>query len=896
MNDRQLNKEQLRLKQQRNGEEEWNLWGPYLSERAWGTVREDYSSGGTAWEYFDHDQARSRAYRWNEDGLGGISDEKQHLCFALGLWNGVDPILKERAFGLTGNQGNRGEDVKEYYFYNDATPSHSWLRYLYKYPQTEYPYLRLVEENRHRDRLDLPFNLLDSGAFEENRYWDVSIIYAKAEADLIHIRITVQNHAEQSAQLHLLPQLWFRNDWSWGGEINKPSIKKHGTGPAANWCVQASHQEMGHYHLYGEQQAELLFTENETNTQKLWGVAPQTPYVKDAFHRLIVNGEQAAVNPQQHGTKCAALYRLEVPAGESRNIDLVLSKQPLAEPFAETERIIAKRRGEADVFYDELLPEGGPEDHRIMRQALAGMIWGKQFFYFDVYRWLHGDQHQPPDSRKQGRNHQWRHLKAADILSMPDTWEYPWFAAWDTAFHCVALALVDVSFAKQQIEVLLGENYLHPNGQIPAYEWSFSDVNPPVHAWGALKVYRAERIQLGRGDKNYLQRVFHKLLLNYAWWINRKDKHGQNLFEGGFLGLDNISVYDRSRPLPPGYTLKQADATGWMAMFALNMTVMALELAIDDSDYENIAIQCYEQFLAIAKAISGGDEHGPSLWDMEAGFFKDLLITPDSTYHRVDVYSWVGLIPLFATEVVDKRLLENVPRFREMLKVHKRGLFQGSYVCACPDWENEQGEHLLALVDHSMLPRILNRLLNEDEFLSSYGVRSLSKLHEHYRDLGELPGIGRIGIHYAPGESESHLFGGNSNWRGPVWIPTNYALIQAIEKFHRFLGDGFKYEVPALSDAPLTLRDIATLISERLVNLYRRDSDERVPALRRDSPFQTEEAWRDLRLFYEYFHAETGQGLGAAHQTGWTGLLANLVMRRYRKDIPVFLGEDESVG
>ncbi|MCG7946383.1 MAG: glucosidase, partial [Candidatus Thiodiazotropha taylori] len=460
----------------------------------------------------------------------------------------------------------------------------------------------------------------------------------------------------------------------------------------------------------------------------------------------------------------------------------------------------------------------------------------------------------------------------------------------------VALALVDVEFAKQQIEVLLGENYLHPNGQIPAYEWSFSDVNPPVHAWGALKVYRAERIQQGRGDKSYLQRVFHKLLLNYAWWINRKDIHGQNLFEGGFLGLDNISVYDRSRPLPPGYTLKQADATGWMAMFALNMTVMALELAIDDPDYENIAIQCYEQFLAIAKAISGGDEHGPSLWDMEAGFFKDLLITPYGTYHRIDVYSWVGLIPMFATEVVDKRLLENVPRFREMLKVHKKGLFQGSYVCACPDWENDQGEHLLALVDHSMLPRILNRLLNEDEFLSSYGVRSLSKLHEHYRDLGELPGIGHIGIHYAPGESESHLFGGNSNWRGPVWIPTNYALIQAIEKFHRFLGDEFKYEVPALSDEPLTLRDIATLISERLVNLYRRDGDERVPALRRDSPFQTEEAWRDLSLFYEYFHAETGQGLGAAHQTGWTGLLANLVMRRYRKDIPVFLGEDESVG
>ena len=892
----QLNEERKRLVQQRAEEADWRLWGPYLSERAWGTVREDYSPGGTAWEYFDHDQARSRVYRWNEDGLGGISDERQRLCFALALWNGRDPILKERAFGLTGNQGNRGEDVKEYYFYTDAIPSHSWLRYLYKYPQMAYPYTRLVEENRHRGRLDPPFNLLDSGAFSEDRYWDVEVCYAKASPTRIQIRINLHNRSNEKAELHLMPQLWFRNTWSWEEEVDKPTLFLDTPPDGANWCVTARHAELGEYRLYGEQQAEPLFTENETNTGRLWGLPLSTPYVKDAFHRLIVDGDSAAVNPQNKGTKFAAWYRLEVAGGESKKIDLVLSRDELDEPFKETERVFALRRSEADVFYDELLPEGGPEDHRIMRQALAGMIWGKQFFHFDVLRWLSGDRHAPPASRKSGRNHQWRHLQAADILSMPDTWEYPWFAAWDLAFHCVALALVDVDFAKQQIEVLLGENYLHPNGQIPAYEWSFSDVNPPVHAWGALKVYRAERIQRGEGDRRYLQRVFHKLLLNYAWWINRKDKHGQNLFEGGFLGLDNISVYDRSRPLPPGYTLKQADATGWMAMFALNMTVMALELAIEDNDYENIAIQCYEQFLSIGKAISGGDQQGPSLWDMDAGFFKDLLITPDGSHHRIDVYSWVGLIPMFATEVVDKRLLANVPRFQKMLKEHKKGLFQGSYVCACPDWENDQGEHLLALVDHSMLPRILARLLNEDEFLSPYGVRSLSKLHQHYQDLGDLPGIGRTGIRYLPGESESGLFGGNSNWRGPVWLPTNYALVQALEKFHRFLGDGFRYEVPFLPGESLTLRDIATLISERLVDLYRRDEQGRVPALRRDSPFQSDEAWSHLNLFYEYFHAETGQGLGAAHQTGWTGLLANLVMRRYRKDIPVFLGEDESLG
>ncbi|MEW8332351.1 MAG: glucosidase [Candidatus Thiodiazotropha sp.] len=894
----QLNEERKRLEQQRLGDADWKLWGPYLSERAWGTVREDYSPHGTAWEHFDHDQARSRAYRWNEDGLGGICDEPQRLCFAIALWNGHDPILKERAFGLTGNQGNRGEDVKEYYFYSDALPSHSWLRYLYKYPQGAYPYQQLVAENASRSRHDPPFNLLDSGLFDEQRYWDVDVCYAKASPGRIAIRITLNNRSDEDAEIDLLPQLWFRNTWSWGDdEIVKPELRREAqtTGGAA-WAVRCEHATLGDYWLYAEHEADLLFTENETNGERLWGERLSSAYVKDAFHRYLVEGEIDAVNPDARGTKFAARYHLKVAAGTSKKIDLVLTDTPLEQPFNELEKLLALRRSEADIFYDELLPEGGVEDHRIMRQALAGMIWSKQFFHFDVQRWLEGDQARPPQERRQGRNHRWRHLRAADVLSMPDAWEYPWFAAWDLAFHCVALALVDVDFAKQQIEVVLGEHYLHPNGQIPAYEWAFEDVNPPVHAWGTLKVYRAERVQRGSGDRKFLQRVFHKLLLNYAWWINRKDSQGQNLFEGGFLGLDNISVYDRSRPLPAGFSLKQADATGWMAMFALNMTLIALELAVEDNDYEAIAVQCYEQFLAIAKAISGGDENGPSLWDMETGFFKDLLITPDGSHHRIDVYSWVGLIPLFATEVVDQRLLSNVPRFREMLKIHKKGLFQGSYVCACPDWENDRGEHLLALVDHNMLPRILNRLLNEDEFLSLYGVRSLSKLHRNYRDLGHLPGIGETTIDYLPGESESGLFGGNSNWRGPVWLPTNYALVQALEKFHRFLGDEFTYPVPCLDGQKLTLREIATLISERLVDLYRRDGQGNIPALRRDSPFQTDESWRHLNLFYEYFHAETGQGLGACHQTGWTGLLANLVMRRYRKDIPVFLGhEDESL-
>jgi len=883
-----LNAERQRLEAQHEGRENWRLWGPYLAERAWGTVREDYSEYGGAWEHFDHDQARSRAYRWNEDGLGGISDDRQRLCFALALWNGRDPILKERAFGLTGNQGNRGEDVKEYYFYLDATPSQSWMRYLYKYPQAEYPYGWLVEENRRRSRQDAPFTLLDTGVFKDNRYFDVEVRYAKAAADEIHVRVIATNYGPDAATIHLIPQLWFRNDWSWGDPIDKPALREITAPKGAQWAVQADHPTLGAYYLYGRHAAHVLYTDNETNAERLWSVPNASRYVKDAFHRRIVNGEEGAVNPEHTGTKFGAWHELSVESGQSVTIGLTLSALPLAAPFDRREVIFAKREAEASVFYEDLLPEADPQDMRILRQALGGMIWSKQFFHFDVARWLDGDQFPPPAARKGGRNRRWRHMKSADVVSMPDKWEYPWFAQWDLAFHCGALALVDVDFAKEQIELLLNERHIHPNGQVPAYEWSFDDVNPPVLAMAALKTFRAERVQRGKPDINFLQRVTHKLLMNYTWWLNRKDADGNNVFEGGFLGLDNISVYDRSQPLPPGFSLKQADATGWMAMFALNMTLMCLELAASDSDYEDVAIQCYLQFLGIANTIAGGSGMGISLWDEQDGFFKDVVVGPDGSAQRIDVFSWVGLIPLFACEIVDRRLLEASPRFHRVMNAHRYGLFDGNYVSECPTKTNARGEHLLALVDADKLKRILQHLLSENEFLSDYGIRSVSRIHAMRQDLGHVHGVGRALIEYVPGESTSGLFGGNSNWRGPIWMPTNYVLVQAIERYHRFLGDEFKVQVPCLGGAELTLNDIAKLISDRLVNIFRRGADGRIPALPADSPFQREPGWRELLLFNEYFHGETGLGLGAMHQTGWTGLVANLVQRRYREDIPTY--------
>lgn len=888
--------ERQRLENQRTGCEDWRLWGPYLSERAWGTVREDYSPDGDAWEYFDHDQSRSRAYRWNEDGLGGISDEAQRLCFGLALWNGRDSILKERAFGLTSKQGNRGEDVKECYFYVDATPSHSWLHYLYKYPQSAFPYTRLVEENARRSRKDPPFSLMDSGAFADGRYWDVEVCYAKASPEELHIRIIATNRGEDEATLWLLPQLWFRNDWAWSRSgVPKPALRALLPSGGAAWAVVAEHSMLGTYHLYGRQHADVLYTENETNRSRLWGTASAGSYVKDAFHRYLVDGEHAAVNPEQKGTKFGAVHKLRVAPGQAGTIDLVLSRIHRPQPFVHHESILALRRSEADSFFRGLLPEASIQDHRILRQALAGMIWNKQFFHYDVSTWLQGDGVSPPSSRKHGRNHSWRHLKASHVISMPDAWEYPWFAAWDLAFHCAVLALIDVDFAKEQVELLLLETYLHPNGQIPAYEWSFGDVNPPVHAMAALKVFRAERVQRGKGDIAFLKRLLHKLLLNHTWWINRKDATGMNVFEGGFLGLDNISVYDRSQPLPAGYTLKQADATGWMAMFSLQLTVIALEIAVEDSAYEDIAIQCYSQFLAIANTIAGHTGAGVSLWDDTDGFFKDLVVEPDGTVHRIDVFSWVGIIPLFACEVVDARLLANCKRFTALLWKYQGGMFDGSTICACPVHTNARGEHLLSLVTASMLVKILPRIFDEGEFFSRHGVRSVSKRHATQRDLGHIPGIGNALIHYVPGESDSPMFGGNSNWRGPVWIPTNYLLIQAIEKLHRFLGDAFTFPAPCLNGYEITLKYAATMLAERLADIFRRDESDLIPAFPLSSPHQTDPHWRDLLLFHEYFHGETGQGLGASHQTGWSGLVANLVMRRYHQDIPEFWKQQATI-
>ena len=853
------------------------LWGPYLAERAWGTVREDYSADGSAWEYFSFGQSSLRAYRWSEDGIAGISDIGQRLCFALALWNGQDPILKERLFGLTNGQGNRGEDVKEYYFHLAGTPKAEYLSYLYKYPHTAFPYDQLVIENGNRSRNEAPFSLLDTGVFSQDGYWDVKVEYAKASSDVTHIHIEARNLGKEKATLHLVPNCWFRNTWSWDNSQERPSISSvSGKRPT----LQIEHPTLGKYFLYVKQSAKLLFTENETNKNTLWGVPNDQPYVKDAFHRYIIQGEKGAVNPAEEGTKAAVWTTCAVASGETTTLDLVLSAKPSQSPFANHEAILSEKRREERALTSSLLPNSSLEDKEIFSKAMAGMVWSQQYYNYDVGRWLDGDDIAPPSSRHSGRNRYWRHLKSEHVISMPDTWEYPWFAAWDLAYQSIVYALFDIELAKEQIAVLLTENMLNPNGQIPAYEWSFSDTNPPVHAMGALEVFRAERQQKGAGDIDFLQRVFHKLLLTYSWWINRKDSKGLNVFEGGFLGLDNISVFDRSQKLPPGYSLKQADATGWMASFALTMTLIALELTTRYPAYEDIAIQCYEQFHAIANTIGGHISGGTSLWDGDDGFFKDLVTTPDGRSERINVFSLVGIIPLFATEVLEPRLLKAAPRFHSLLDEHRGGMFDGHTICACPSTENSKGERLLSIVDHMMLPHILKHILNEDEFLADFGVRSLSKIHAYHKELGTLPGLGEAIIEYVPGESNSGMFGGNSNWRGPIWFPLNYSLIQALRKFHRYLGDGLKVRIPGKEKHIITLDEVAQLIAKRLIKPFRFENGRRVshPV---QSPFQSQ------ILFYEYFHAETGQGLGAAHQTGWTGLVANLIAYLAGKGIPV---------
>ena len=881
--------------------DEWKQWGPYLSERAWGTVREDYSAAGSAWEYFPHEQARARAYRWNEDGLAGICDDQQRLCFALALWNGHDPILKERLFGLTGPEGNHGEDVKECYFYLDSTPTHSYMKMLYKYPQAAFPYAALVETNRRRGKFDPEFELVDTGAFEGDRYFDVFVEYAKAGPHDILIRISATNRGAEPAELHLLPTLWFRNTWAWGethdGAGMRPQISRAASarGDAGwLWAVQAEHHSLGAYTLAGEGQPTLLFTENDTNAERLYRAPNPTPYVKDGINDAVVDGRTGAVNPAERGTKAAAHYQLTIAPGATALVRLRLCKnehaplsgappvQPGDRPFSTFDAQFAMRQAEAAAFYAALQPAGLSDDERLVqRQAFAGMLWSKQFYHYDVDQWLRGDPGQPtpPAARWQGRNREWLHLNTADIISMPDAWEYPWFAAWDLAFHCIPLALIDPEFAKQQLILLGREWYQHPNGQIPAYEWAFGDVNPPVLAWAAWRVYKIEQKHHGTGDLQFLERVFHKLLLNFTWWVNRKDAEGKNVFQGGFLGLDNIGVFDRSAPLPTGGHIEQSDGTSWMGMFCLNMMTIALELACHNQVYEDIATKFFEHFLYIAEAMNNIAGEGITLWDADDEFFYDVLHLGPGQNIPLRVRSMVGLIPLFAVATIEPALLEQVPRFKLRLEWFLEHRPQLARLVSRWQTPGAGERRLLAICRGHRMKRVLQRMLDEREFLAEYGVRALSRHHAEQPYQIEIDGA-RYTVNYQPGESESGLFGGNSNWRGPIWFPVNYLIIEALQQFHHYYSDDFLVECPTGSGHMLTLNQIADELSRRLIGLFVRDDAGRRTVFGANQLFQHDPHWRDYVLFYEYFHGDSGAGLGARYQTSWTGLVAKLIQQQ----------------
>jgi hypothetical protein len=859
----------------------WARWGPYLSERAWGTVREDYSAGGSPWDYFPHDHARSRAYRWNEDGLAGICDDQQRLCFALALWNGRDPILKERLFGLNGHEGNHGEDVKEYYHYLDSTPTHSYMKMLYKYPQQVFPYSDLVETNRGRGRTEPEYELLDTGIFTGDRYFEVFVEYAKASPDDILVRIRAINHGPESAELHLLPTLWFRNTWSWGDNEARPILRRAGTN------VMAEHHSLGQYLLSCKGAPEFLFTENETNFARLFGVPNTSPYVKDGIDNAVVNGQREAVNPMQVGTKAAAHYHSVVnPLGiMTVRLRLTRLQESPSDPFSDFAAIVGQREAEADEFYASLQPPALSQDEkRVQRQAFAGMLWSKQFYHYDVDRWLKGDPGQPPPppARRKGRNKDWTHLDAADVISMPDKWEYPWFAAWDLAFHCIPLALVDPDFAKAQLILLGREWYQHPNGQVPAYEWAFGDVNPPVRAWATWRVYQIDRKLRGKGDLEFLERAFHKLLLTFTWWVNRKDNEGMNVFQGGFLGLDNIGVFDRSAPLPTGGHIEQSDGTSWMGMFTLHLLSIALELAKHNRVYEDIATKFFEHFLYIAGAMNNIGGEGISLWDDEDEFFYDVLhVEQDGheEYVPLKVRSMVGLIPLFAVCTIEPELLEMLPNFKRRLEWFLN--YRPDLASLISRWQ-VMGMHerrLLALLRGHRMKRVLRRMLDENEFLSPYGIRALSRYHlEHPYHLDAMGA--RYEVKYEPAESNGGLFGGNSNWRGPVWFPVNFLIVEALRQFHQYYGDEFKVECPTGSGHYLTLQAIADDLSRRLVQIFLRDQNGRRAVFGAQEKFQFDPHWRDCILFHEYFHGDNGSGLGANHQTGWTGLVADLIQQQ----------------
>ncbi|CAI4030973.1 Glucosidase [Nitrospira tepida] len=859
----------------------WKRWGPYLSERAWGTVREDYSPNGTAWEHFPHDHARSRAYRWNEDGLAGFCDRHQWICFALALWNGRDPILKERAFGLTGNEGNHGEDVKEYYFYLDSTPTHSYMKWLYKYPQAEFPYARLVEENRRRGRRESEFELLDAGVFQGNRYFDVIVEYAKVSPEDLLVQIEVVNRGPETSEITVLPTLWFRNTWSWGLDVRRPRLRQ-GEPIHDMSVVELTHDYYGFRRLLCQGEPPLLFTENETNARRLWGDDDGPRYAKDGINDYVVRGLKEAVNPDHVGSKVAAHYTFTLGAGETKTIRLRFtdqsSNETVTEPFFTT--MLAERKAEADDFYAQLAPPGLSDDaKRVQRQAFAGLLWSKQFYHYDLARWLKGDPAgpEPPASRLRGRNSDWTHLYNADVISMPDKWEYPWYAVWDLAFHCIPLALVDPKFAKDQLILMLREWYMHPNGQIPAYEWAFGDVNPPVHAWAAWRVYKIEKKRTGVGDRTFLERVFHKLLLNFTWWVNRKDAEGKNIFQGGFLGLDNIGVFDRSAPLPTGGHIEQSDATSWMGMYCLNMLAIALELARDNRAYEDVASKFFEHFVYICRAMNHIGGENIELWNKEDGFFYDVLHLPDGRTLPLKVRSMVGLIPLFAVETLDSELIDQLPRFKHRMQwfMENRPDF-ASHV----ETQSEDGEvrRFLSLVNRTRLKKVLRYMLDEQEFLSPHGVRALSQYHRAHPYVFSMMGVEHR-VDYEPAESSTGLFGGNSNWRGPVWFPVNYLLVESLQKFHYFLGDQFKVECPTGSGRLVTLWEVAGELSRRLVRTFLRDAKGQRPVYGGADLFQTDPHWRDLILFYEYLHGDNGAGIGASHQTGWTGLVAKLIQQ-----------------
>jgi hypothetical protein len=871
-----MNAEQQRLTDNQSSEQPWYRWGPYLSNRQWGTVREDYSADGSAWDYLPHDQSRSRVYRWGEDGLGGFCDCANQVCFAVALWNGRDPILKERLFGLTNGEGNHGEDVKEYYFYLDNTPTHSYMRWLYKYPQSEFPYTQLVEENARRTKLQPEFELLDTGVFDADRYFDVLIEYAKASPDDIGICIQVTNRGSETATLDLLPMLWFRNTWSWTGNQPKSQLK------LINGVIQADTAKYGKFWLFcdqiGDQMPQFLFTNNETNFQRLYQSANVSSYVKDAFHERIIHNNQSAVNPDQTGTKAAAWYHLKIAAGQTATVQLRFTNQFTDTPFDQAD-LFAQRQQEADEFYAALTPNLDADRRNIQRQAFAGLLWSKQFYHYDVRTWLTGDpaEPSPPSQRLSGRNAEWWTLFAEEIISMPDAWEYPWFAAWDLAFHCVALAAIDANFAKQQLLLLTRDRYMHIDGQLPAYEWAFGDVNPPVQAWAAWRVYKMEQKRSGQGDRDFLERMFHRLLLYFTWWVNRKDPRGQNLFQGGFLGLDNIGVFDRSQALPTGGYLEQADGTAWMGLFALNMLTIALELAREDQSYSDMALKFFEHFLYIAHAINHVGNDQIALWDDADGFYYDALHLPNGQDVLMKVRSMVGLTPLFAVETLEPDLLETVPGFKDQIEWFLNNRPELAKNIAEVTIPGKGDRRLLSITSPEALSRILRYLLDEAEFLSPHGIRSVSRYHQDHPFIYDWQGT-RYQVDYEPAESTSGLFGGNSNWRGPVWFPLNFLLIESLQKFNHYLGDSFKVECPVGSGTMLNLWDVSIHLEERLISIFLRQNEQR-PVYGGSTKFQQDPHWRDLILFYEYFHGDNGAGLGASHQTGWTALVAKLIQQ-----------------